>query len=83
MNREIEPEHLNRIGGRGLLLIRTFMDQVTFNKTGNQITMLKCGSTPGFPALSRQTATPSTLNFIVPAHQGVEAIPINGDESSL
>ena len=45
MTRTIEPEHLSRIGGRGLLLIRTFMDQVTFNKSGNQITMVKCGST--------------------------------------
>jgi CheY-like chemotaxis protein len=44
MNRTIEPEHLTRIGGRGLLLIRTFMDQVTFNKIGNEITMVKLGS---------------------------------------
>jgi anti-sigma regulatory factor (Ser/Thr protein kinase) len=43
MNRPIEPEHLTRIGGRGLLLIRTFMDQVTFNNSGNQITMIKRG----------------------------------------
>ena len=35
------PEDLHRIGGRGLLLIRTFMDQVSFNQTGNQITMVK------------------------------------------
>ena len=26
-DRPLEPEDLNRIGGRGLLLIRTFMDQ--------------------------------------------------------
>jgi CheY-like chemotaxis protein len=40
-DRPVQPEDLNRIGGRGLLLIRTFMDQVSFNKSGNQITMLK------------------------------------------
>ncbi len=40
-DRPVEPEDLARIGGRGLLLIRTFMDQVTFNKAGNQISMVK------------------------------------------
>jgi CheY-like chemotaxis protein len=37
----VHPDQLNRISGRGLLLIRTFMDQVSFNKSGNQITMVK------------------------------------------
>lgn len=41
LERPVQPEDLTRIGGRGLLLIRTFMDQVTFNGSGNQITMLK------------------------------------------
>jgi CheY-like chemotaxis protein len=41
VDRSVQPEDLNRIGGRGLLLIRTFMDQVTFNEAGNQITMVK------------------------------------------
>jgi CheY-like chemotaxis protein len=40
-DRPVQPEDLTRIGGRGLLLIRTFMDQVTFNASGNQITMVK------------------------------------------
>ncbi len=40
-DRAVQPEDLNRIGGRGLLLIRTFMDQVNFNEAGNQITMVK------------------------------------------
>jgi len=34
-----DPTNLERIGGRGLMLIRTFMDRVEFNKSGNQITM--------------------------------------------
>jgi CheY-like chemotaxis protein/anti-sigma regulatory factor (Ser/Thr protein kinase) len=46
LNRPIEPDDLNRLCGRGLLLIRTFMDQVSFNKTGNEIRMVKLGS-PG------------------------------------
>ena len=36
-----DPANLERLGGRGLLLIRTFMDEVSFNESGNQITMVK------------------------------------------
>ena len=39
-------EDLVRIGGRGLLLIRTFMDEVAFNAAGNSITMVKRLQTP-------------------------------------
>jgi CheY-like chemotaxis protein len=35
------PENLTKIGGRGILLIRTFMDAVEFNAAGNAITMTK------------------------------------------
>lgn len=42
------PENLLRPSGRGLTLIRTFMDEVTFNDTGNEITMVKhCGNSDG------------------------------------
>jgi CheY-like chemotaxis protein len=41
IDQPIDPEDLLRIGGRGLLLIRTFMDEVTFNPLGNAVTMLK------------------------------------------
>jgi len=34
-------ENMERIGGRGLLLIRSFMDSVSFNGPGNEITLLK------------------------------------------
>jgi CheY-like chemotaxis protein len=33
--------NLERIGGRGLLLISSFMDDVYYNESGNQITMIK------------------------------------------
>jgi len=36
-----DPENLEKVSGRGLLLMRTFMDDVTFNATGNQVTMTK------------------------------------------
>lgn len=32
--------HLERPSGRGLFLIQTFMDEVTFNENGNEITMI-------------------------------------------
>jgi len=35
------PENLIRASGRGILLIRTFMDDVCFNDKGNEITMVK------------------------------------------
>lgn len=36
-----DPTNLDRIGGRGLMLIQTFMDEVTHNPAGNEITMVK------------------------------------------
>ena len=33
--------NMERMGGRGLLLIRSFMDQVTHNSTGNSIALIK------------------------------------------
>ena len=35
------PDHRSRPCGRGLLMIRSFMDEVTFNAAGNQITLIK------------------------------------------
>ena len=36
-----DPAQLDKIRGRGLFLIRTFMDQVDFSDRGNEITMFK------------------------------------------
>ena len=36
-----DPANLEKSSGRGLLLIRTFMDEVHFNATGNEITLCK------------------------------------------
>jgi CheY-like chemotaxis protein len=36
-----DPANLDRVGGRGLLLIRTFLDDVRFNPKGNEITLVK------------------------------------------
>lgn len=56
------PQNLERRTGRGLALIRTFMDNVHHNDVGNEITMVKRrdaaapGATPG-PALRPVTGT--------------------------
>jgi CheY-like chemotaxis protein len=36
-----DPANIEKASGRGLLLIRTFMDEVVHNKKGNEITMIK------------------------------------------
>jgi anti-sigma regulatory factor (Ser/Thr protein kinase) len=41
LDRPFEPEDLMRVGGRGMILIRTFLDEVIHNKRGNRITMIK------------------------------------------
>ncbi len=44
------PRTLVPGGGRGLVLIHTFMDEVRFNAKGNEITMIKRSSRPTQPA---------------------------------
>jgi len=36
-----DPSNLEKVSGRGMLLIRTFMDEVRHNARGNEITMVK------------------------------------------
>lgn len=47
LDRPIEPEDLMRVGGRGMLPIRTFMDEVRHNEAGNEITLIKRGRAKG------------------------------------
>ena len=39
-----DPANLQKVSGRGLMLIRTFMDEVSFNEAANEITMVKLAS---------------------------------------
>lgn len=39
-----DPSNVQKISGRGLMLIRTFMDEVSFNEVANEITMVKRAS---------------------------------------
>jgi CheY-like chemotaxis protein/anti-sigma regulatory factor (Ser/Thr protein kinase) len=46
-----DPENIEKVSGRGLLLMRTFMDEVSFNETGNEVTMIKrCAPDAGGPS---------------------------------
>lgn len=36
-----DPNNVEKASGRGLLLMRTFMDSVVFNQVGNEVTMIK------------------------------------------
>jgi CheY-like chemotaxis protein len=39
-----DPANLDKVTGRGILLMRSFMDEVFFNDRGNEVTMVKrCG----------------------------------------
>lgn len=42
-----DPAYLEKAGGRGLLLIHTFMDRVVYNPIGNQVTLVKRRRAPG------------------------------------
>jgi CheY-like chemotaxis protein len=44
-----KPENLLEVCGRGVMLIRTFMDVVEFNEMGNQLTMIKLDASPDEP----------------------------------
>jgi CheY-like chemotaxis protein/anti-sigma regulatory factor (Ser/Thr protein kinase) len=41
-----DPENLIKASGRGLLLMRAFMDEVHHNETGNEVTLVKKQSPP-------------------------------------
>ena len=35
------PKNIERVTGRGMLLMRTFMDELSYSKTGNEVTLVK------------------------------------------
>lgn len=42
-----DPANLERLSGRGVLLMRTFMDEVAYNAAGNEVRMTKRRHPPG------------------------------------
>lgn len=41
-----EPGNLDRISGRGITLMRSFMDKVVHNPIGNEVTLVRCRQAP-------------------------------------
>lgn len=41
-----DPANLEKVSGRGVLLMRTFMDEISYNDKGNQVTLVKFRSAP-------------------------------------
>jgi CheY-like chemotaxis protein len=41
LDKPFDPEDLMRVGGRGMILIRTFLDEVIHNSKGNHVTLIK------------------------------------------
>jgi CheY-like chemotaxis protein len=41
-----DPDNIERVSGRGMLLMRTFMDEVLYNESGNEVTMIKRANAP-------------------------------------
>jgi CheY-like chemotaxis protein/anti-sigma regulatory factor (Ser/Thr protein kinase) len=50
-----DPENLEKASGRGILLMRTFMDELQFNEVGNEVRMTKRAGTNGGIGDSRDT----------------------------
>jgi anti-sigma regulatory factor (Ser/Thr protein kinase) len=48
-----DPDYLERPCGRGLLLMRSFMDEVRYNGRGNSVTLIK--RIPGQPSVADET----------------------------
>ena len=53
-----DPENLLKVSGRGVLIMRTFMDHVSFNPTGNEVTLVKlCAQAAGRELAGRPAPT--------------------------
>ncbi len=48
-----DPGQLNRDAGRGLVLMRTFMDDVFYNERGNEVTMVKRRESDAAPEVTQ------------------------------
>ncbi|HLQ43816.1 MAG TPA: ATP-binding protein, partial [Planctomycetaceae bacterium] len=44
-----DPDNLDKPSGRGILLMRSFMDEISFNAQGNQVTLVKRGTVEETP----------------------------------
>lgn len=52
VNDEPDPDDLEAVSGRGLMLMKAFMDEVTYNQKGNEVTLVKRRSGNGDEGLT-------------------------------
>lgn len=50
-----DPDNIENVCGRGVFLVRTFMDEVRYNDKGNEITLVKRGGATPEPAVQFRT----------------------------
>ena len=75
------PENLARAHGRGMMLIHNFMDEVTHNDTGNEITMVKLREKPCV-ILAEDSATNQVLAGALLEKAGYDVLlAVNGQEA--
>ena len=98
VDRPIDPDDLLRSSGRGLLLMKSFMDSVSFNRAGNQVTLIKergvndpvhrnatrCELTEETPQLQASSPARTPRQGDSPTAGGEATIrPTNGEKRSL
>jgi DNA-binding NarL/FixJ family response regulator/anti-sigma regulatory factor (Ser/Thr protein kinase) len=90
VGRPIEPEDLLRPSGRGLLLMKSFMDSVIFNSVGNEVTLIKLRSNFSLPsALTRAgdlvdgVANPADCRLSTKANDNLATEPSHRTASPL
>ena len=68
VDRPIEPEDLLRPSGRGLLLMKSFMDSVSFNRAGNEVTLVKKrNGESALPSLTRSSGVAEVDSAGIPS----------------
>ena len=80
-----DPANLEKASGRGLLLIRAYMDEVIHNRTGNQVTLVKrreASASLGRPGTPWRQAPVSSRRDGEPSARETRHGSIRGSKSS-
>jgi diguanylate cyclase (GGDEF)-like protein/PAS domain S-box-containing protein len=80
--RPIEPEDLLRSSGRGLLLMKSFMDSVVFNETGNEVTLIKRRTAPSQidPLVTSSSSRDDGMSHAVPCSARAAAVEAHSEK---
>lgn len=66
----VDPANLDRASGRGLLLMHSFMDEVRYNATGNEVTLIKRRKKPGDSVLPEKSTDTTDARAMVHGADG-------------